>query len=63
MNILLNCDEDRNRHSLRLRDYDYTTAGAYFVTICTLQRKCLFGELVDDAMQLNDFGKIVRDEW
>lgn len=34
-----------HRRSIRLRQYDYSNAGAYFVTICTWQRQCLFGEI------------------
>ena len=57
---------DPNKHhrrSIRLKGYDYTHAGAYFVTICTHDRQCLFGEVVDGIVQLNAFGEIVRDEW
>ena len=52
-----------NRHSLRLKDYDYSSAGAYFVTLCTQNRVCLFGQVIDDEIVLNKNGKIVRDEW
>ncbi len=57
---------DRNKHhrrSTRLKGYDYTSAGAYFITICTHQRECLFGEIVQGEMQLNDFGQIAMDCW
>ena len=53
----------KRRNSLRLKGYDYTQSGAYFVTIVTHQRECLFGEIVDDEMLLNDAGKIVKWEW
>ncbi|MBK7982502.1 MAG: transposase [Candidatus Competibacteraceae bacterium] len=53
----------RQRRSLRLRDYDYTQAGAYFLTICTHQRSSWFGHIENDAMVLNEFGEIVREEW
>ena len=52
-----------HRRSIRLKGYDYTQAGAYFVTIVTHDRECLFGEVVDGVMWLNAFGEIVRDEW
>ena len=55
--------ERHHRRSIRLKGYDYTQPGAYFVTICTYDRRCLFGRIVDGAMRLNLFGKIVRDEW
>ena len=52
-----------HRRSIRLPNYDYTRAGAYFVTIVTHRRECLFGEIVGDEMRMNDFGKIVAEEW
>jgi REP element-mobilizing transposase RayT len=54
---------DHLRRSIRLPGYDYTQAGAYFVTIVTWQRECLFGEIVCGEMALNDFGSAARDEW
>lgn len=51
------------RRSIRLQDFDYSKAGAYFVTICTHERVCLFGEVVDDVMRLNDAGKIAQACW
>ncbi len=51
------------RRSLRLPGYDYSQAGAYFVTLCTHDRACVFGEVVDGEMRLNEWGEIVRDEW
>ncbi|MCC6563778.1 transposase [Candidatus Uhrbacteria bacterium] len=51
------------RRSIRLPQYDYASCGAYFVTICAYKRECLFGEIVDGEMVLNDNGMIVRDEW
>jgi REP element-mobilizing transposase RayT len=52
-----------HRHSIRLKEYDYSRAGAYFVTICAWQRECLFGDIVDGVMVLNDAGRIVAGEW
>lgn len=51
------------RRSIRLPGYDYTQSGAYFVTICAYQKECLFGEIVDGQMRLNQYGQIVADEW
>jgi len=53
----------KNRRSIRLRGYDYTQSGAYFVTICTQNRECLFGDIVNGKMVLNEYGKIVVAEW
>ena len=41
-----------HRRSIRLRDYDYSTVGAYFVTLCVQNRECLFGNIVDGGMVL-----------
>jgi len=51
------------RRSVRLNNYDYSLEGAYFVTICTANRKLFFGEVLEDAVILNQYGKIARDEW
>lgn len=51
------------RRSVRLRGYDYSQAGAYFITACALNRMCLFGQVVDGEMRLNEYGEIVRREW
>ncbi len=51
-----------HRRSIRLKDYDYSQLGAYFVTICTHNRECLFGEIVNSEMELNDAGKMV-EKW
>lgn len=51
-----------DRRSIRLSGYDYGQAGAYFVTICTQDRTCLFGDVVGGGMRLNACGQIVQDE-
>lgn len=51
---------NRNKHqrkSIRLKGYDYSQAGLYFVTICVQNRLCLFGDIVNGKMILNDAGK------
>jgi putative transposase len=53
----------RRRKSIRLPEYDYSTPGAYFITIVTHQRERLFGEIVDGEMRLNNAGKIIQEEW
>ncbi len=52
-----------HRKSLRLQDYDYSQAGAYFITICTHHRECLFGHITDGQMHLNLMGEIAQNEW
>jgi REP element-mobilizing transposase RayT len=51
------------RRSLRLKDYDYAQSGTYFVTIVAQERTCLFGNVLDGALQLNDAGRMVQVIW
>ncbi|MEB3359488.1 MAG: transposase [Synechococcales bacterium] len=51
------------RRSIRLKHHDYTAPGAYFITICTHQRQCLFGDIINGEMRLNEFGQIAADCW
>ncbi len=55
--------EYHHRRSIRLKGYDYSSAGAYFVTICLHEKACLFGEVNNAAMILSPIGKIVQDYW
>ncbi len=55
--------EKIHRRSIRLNGYDYSGAGAYFVTICTRDRECLFGDVVNGEVRLNDLGSMVEQEW
>ncbi len=55
--------DEHRRRSIRLKGYDYTQGGAYFVTLCTQNRDCLFGEVVDDTMRLNAAGEMVQRWW
>jgi REP element-mobilizing transposase RayT len=52
-----------NRRSIRLKGYDYSKAGLYFITICTHERKPWFGEIEKDEMVLNEYGQIAFDQW
>ncbi len=53
----------QGRHSIRLKGYDYTSEGAYFITIVTQGCECLFGEIVDGKMILNETGKMILKWW
>jgi REP element-mobilizing transposase RayT len=53
----------QRRRSLRLKGYDYAQAGAYFVTVCTQDRACLFGDIVDGEMRVNEAGRMVQTVW
>ncbi len=51
------------RRSIRLKGYDYSQAGGYFVTICVQNRECVFGEIRDEEVRLSSIGEIVQQEW
>ena len=51
------------RRSIRLKDYNYAQAGAYFITVCTQHHACLLGDIQDDRVILTDAGRIVAEEW
>ena len=55
--------EIHHRRSIRLQGYDYSQAGAYFLTLCTWNRECLLGEIVEGEMRLNPLGRIVEGQW
>lgn len=55
--------ELKRRRSIRLQTYDYATAGAYFLTICTKEHHNLFGQIIEGTMHLNDTGHIVHQCW
>ena len=51
------------RKSARLSTFNYSSGGYYFVTICTHERKYLFGEIDNGVMLLNSYGKMVASIW
>lgn len=55
--------DKHHRRSIRLCGYDYAQEGLYFVTICCQDRMCLFGEIVNGEMVLNDAGRMVEKCW
>ena len=52
-----------HRRSIRLKGYDYSQAGLYFITIVTQNRINLFGKIENGEMILNDAGKMVENQW
>ena len=52
-----------HRRSIRLKEYDYASAGAYYVTIVAWRRECLFGAVVDGEMVLSKFGFVAKQQW
>lgn len=55
--------QKHHRRSVRLRGYDYADGGAYFITICVHGKECLFGQVVESEMGLNESGPIVQASW
>jgi len=56
-------DYAQGRRSIRLKGYDYSSEGWYFITLCTLNREDLFGRIVNANMKLNENGEIVELFW
>ena len=52
-----------HRKSIRLKGYDYSQSGLYFITICCHNNQCRFGKIINGEMQLNEFGLIAAEEW
>lgn len=52
-----------NRRSIRLKNYDYSAAGLYFITLCTINREHIFGQIINGEMHYNAFGTIATEEW
>ena len=55
--------EIHRRRTIRLNEYDYSQSGAYFVTIVTHNRDCLFGNVMDGVMVMNDCGENAKNYW
>jgi putative transposase len=55
--------DNKNRKSIRIKGYDYSQNGAYFVTICTHNKQCLFGQVESGKMVLNKLGLLVEGVW
>ena len=55
-------DDFPNRQTFRLKNYDYSRNGMYFITICTNNHENMFGEITNGKMVLNEIGKIVEAE-
>lgn len=52
-----------HRRSVRLKGYDYSQTGLYYITICVQNRACLFGKIENGNMILNDAGHMIENEW
>ena len=52
-----------HRQSIRLKNYDYSQIGTYFITICSQARICYFGEIFNEQMHFNSAGVLVDRLW
>lgn len=52
-----------HRKSIRLPKYDYSQNGAYFITLCTQNKECLFGKIANETMLINNAGTMIKSEW
>jgi putative transposase len=52
-----------HRKSIRLLGHDYSSEGEYFMTLCTKDKECVFGEIIDEEMQLSVIGEIAKQCW
>lgn len=52
-----------SRKSIRLKGYDYSKEGVYHITVATVNRECMFGNIINGEMFLNDSGDIIQQEW
>lgn len=58
------CEPERHhRRSIRLKGYDYSRAGAYFVSVCTHDRICLLGDVISGVVQLSPIGTAALECW
>ena len=63
-NLIVNYDPHRHRRqSIRLKDYDYSQPGKYFVNISTRNRECIFGGVRDAEVELSPLGRIATEDW
>lgn len=62
-NDLMNQNNAPHRRTVRLKNYDYSQPGAYFVTLCTSHRRQMFGDIHDGLMRLNAVGRLAAAQW
>ena len=54
---------EHNRRSIRLKNYDYSGNGYYYVTICTKDREEYFGKIINGKIFYSKIGEIACKEW
>ena len=63
MGEVKNIKNIKNRQSIWLNEYDYVNPNWYYITICTKDKKCVFGKVRNGKLVLNKFGMLAKDEW
>ena len=63
MNVPTYNPDMHHRRSIRLKGYDYSQEGLYFITLCTQDRQCLFGDIATGEMNMNEAGKYAQQCW
>jgi REP element-mobilizing transposase RayT len=63
MNEVENFNNLKHRRSIRLKEYDYSNPNWYYITICTKDKKSVFGDVKNGKLVLNKFGLIAKNEW
>ncbi|MFH1837941.1 MAG: transposase [Candidatus Kuenenbacteria bacterium] len=58
-----NFDNYHHRQSIRLKGYDYSQNGAYFITVCVQNKECIFGKIENEKIILNQYGEIAKKYW
>ncbi len=56
-------ESNKNRRSIRLKNYDYSKPGYYFLTICSFKKRCLFGKIEGNQVLLSQIGKVIEKCW
>lgn len=56
-------DKIKDHKRNRMIDFDYSSDSLYFVTSCTKNKTCCFGEVSDGEMILNEVGEIAKQQW
>lgn len=62
-NNAMDTKDRHRRHSIRLKNYDYSRAGAYFLTLCAWKKECHFGIIENSEIRMNEIGRIIDEEW
>ena len=60
---MMSVNSKQRRNSIRLMNFDYSSNGAYFVTVCTVNKELILGSIKSGIVKLSEYGKITESEW